>query len=1391
MTKNTEDALKKLINKSKAKIANNRADMVDTMVKNTMADLKRDRKRASWMSLGNKEKSETGIQKVFHNSDGHVWFWISESDYDNIFGTPAPKKLAPGVSDVEGLVIGDVLYTSPDGKKTLGNIRFWNMNAHDGAIKAAFPDPGICGRWHELEYLISDSHFEEGGTLYKAGKNGDWKNYPPIDGMECAVNHGGNDAHNGRYVCGQSAGACVGLVHNESWGKCAPGPPPDRAAAEGEACNYHHASLHAHGEGKPINKVCGAEAPRCDMWGNQTSGRCVKMETDWHSYHPDKQVVHGRKKDDHSFYQCPAGMLGPGCNNAVTGVESYNGTSDACKIGYYLYCYPDNNPPVSYRSYSSYYTDPEGVDGEAWAKTYGLSPVGFYKNSRLDSGASWSALTNDLNQWMVMYLGIPRAVHRIVTQGRADANQYVTEYKVQYKEKEEDPWTDVRNIQGSFIFTGNSQYGTQRVSNELEVPVFASYIKIIPVAWHSHISMRVGLDHAVPEGKSGIVAYDDTKETDSQYTTTMSATASTIATWAANVVKKTVASNAAGQCTIPPDASGKRVCKNGGQGESQFNSCTAKHEMWTDLKTNPVLRHFVDAWSGEDKTPLSISKYMASPKIANNQMGIGWLQIPTTDTNYLRGEWGSEPKVDGHSNNYPKRASEGGATDYTIDGSKRLTMLIVRKFSSDESKAIYDALQNQTAVSAPRAGASKIVSGHNFVFTKQGHISFIPPGKEIKKENQITYLNPFINPEHDNIHPESGGKAGIQADSVSDPLYVDEKQLNTMRGSTDDASNNSIGKFSGYQPSKKGVELVYAMGPKTVMNRALTYVLYTPANEDRLITTPAGPVDNAKALEAVGKSRYYLLYNPIHTLEFRRFFQSHLQATASGSTPPDTDLYYSVPSARTPYSAGAVKVQDPAGCRDLIDVPSYGTIIAKYCNAFQITGLRNASGFHDIKHYADPTCPFAMSNDSAFHAFATNSNVTQQSVREDYYKLKRNSTAYSSQQVGNSRIGSIEDQEPYSSLTWACESHYTDKNSSVMGWMKQSGMLDYNSKSFMKDLVNSVINTSTHKEVGQIASIQRIPSTTDDEGTIRPMTALELDNYLKKPEGVVGVHKWGLSKCIDPVKKITLCSTHVNVAGNIVNSNTTQSNFCGGDPEPDDPDEDPKEVEDDAAKKDNPDKPTLACEELGKVPECAEFGEEGEDAVYKEVDGKTIYTACCMHSNGTDMIECPVKEKGSCEPVNADLTIPPPEEDQTIEGGGDATATVSVADLSERIDKAMNVAVTSKNAYPDDLKIIDKADEILAETRILQGDATRLEAELEILDVTGNRTTFNTEVGNLAAKVIELEKIEKELVKLISDNYLFGQKKMYVFGAIGVIVLILFLLFFMRGGGRKVAPAAA
>jgi len=1360
MTKNTEDALKTLTNNSLAKIQNDKYDIME--IKNKI----RLEKRSSWLDLtiGNKEKSEGGIEKVHQHSNGNSYFHITQSYYNNVISGTQPTADVP-------IVHGDMLYTNPDGMKTLGHMRFWDMSTtkddDELIVNGGFPKTGLSGRWEDLEYLIENSRFKEGGTLYKGGKGGDWKTYPPLDEMECSASYGGNDSHNGRYTCGQSAGACVGYVHNESWGKCAPGPPGDRAAAEGEACNFHHSSLHAHGEGKPIYQLCGAEAPRCDMWGNQTSGKCVKIEI-MDNYHPNKNVTHGRKKDYTTLYQCPLGMNGPGCNNQTGGVASRQGTDPKCKIGYYLYCYGDPNPPEDRRTYSSKYPDEEGYP--VWS-------------SMLDNGRGWAAGGSDENQWVILYLGIPRNVRRIITQGRSDHAQYVTEYKVQYKEKEEDTWIDVKNIQGSLIFTGNRSYGDENVSNELQVPVFASYIKIIPVSWQGHITMRVGVDGNVPEGKSGIVAYGGTSvDVDSEYTTTMSSSGSTLKEWSDNVVKKTLAlSAAAASCTDDEgwQAQAPRLCTNGAPGQSNFNSCTAKEDMWIDLKTNPVLRHFVEAWKGEEMQPLSVSKYMTSPNLINNPNGIGWLRIPTTPTNLLRGTWGSEPGDANHSNNYPREKN----VDYNIDGSHLLTMLVVRKFSSDESKKIYDALQNQTDINPPRD--QKTVQGRNFIFTREGHISFIPPGGT--QADQIKYLNPYINIEHDIIdgQDEAGGKTNSASLSKSDPLHIDSEQTNTMAGN----GINGIGKFSGYPLGRKGIELIYAMGPKVVMNRALNYILYTPADENDLIDTETKFVDNDKALESIGRSRYYLLYNPIHTIDFRRFFQSHLQVNAVGKEFPDSVLGYTKPSVSTPYSAPSTKVHDPAGCRDYIEVPAYKTIIAKYCNAFQVTGLLNGSGKRHVKHYADPLCPFAMGSDSSFHAFVTNSNVTHQSTREDYYRLKRSSSAYYSVVVGNDRMDAAHRNSLFTSQIWACPGHgatstESQENDNIQGWMLESKMLEPDGKSFIKDIVNSIVNESSFAIEGKKRSISRIPSyKTADDDTLQKMTSSELKEYLTSDS-----EKWGGPICANPVTQINVCSSTVTVGGNVNNSSTEQTNICGGGGATEEDEEAEAAAATAAAAADagtvtDPDESKLECQKLTKVPKCAKYGIPDSDAVDKIIDGKTIWTACCLHSNGIDMIDCREEENGSCETVSGTM-VNPPEEGSTQQGVTAATLSTSLSNLSTRINKAANVAETAKNAYPDDTSIIEKAELVISTTNELITTVDSIRSEIETLDTTGRKVTVERSIGTLSDNVIDLEVIEQDLVKIIKDNYLFGQKKMYVLGAGGAIVLLIILFLFMRGGKK-------
>ena len=48
------------------------------------------------------------------------------------------------------------------------------------------------------------------------------------------------------------------------------------------------------------------------------------------------------------------------------------------------------------------------------------------------TSGGWSALTNDVNQWLQVDFGSSTTVTRIATQGEYGSNNWVTEYKLQY-----------------------------------------------------------------------------------------------------------------------------------------------------------------------------------------------------------------------------------------------------------------------------------------------------------------------------------------------------------------------------------------------------------------------------------------------------------------------------------------------------------------------------------------------------------------------------------------------------------------------------------------------------------------------------------------------------------------------------------------------------------------------------------------------------------------------------------------------------------------------------------------------------------------------------------------------------------------------------------------------
>ena len=728
-------------------------------------------------------------------------------------------------------------------------------------------------------------------------------------------------------------------------------------------------------------------------------------------------------------------------------------------------------------------------------------------------------------------------------------------------------------------------------------------------------------------------------------------------------------------------------------------------------------------------TPILSTKVMTSPANINN-FGIGWLKIPTTATNNLYASWGTSPADANHLDTRPTNGSDG---DYSINGGDMLTMLIARKFNSDESKKIFDALANQSRGTIGGSRKGKNVSGYNFVFTKQGHISFIPSDGT---SDQVTYLNPMINPSSDiSDTTEEAGDGGIGVSTDTGGKLEIKKtgsghnQSNTMDGD----GANGIGIYSGKMSYRGGRELVHAMGPKVVMNKASTYILYTPADQDVLLGS-----DKTAAEAAVDESKYYLLYNPIHSMEFRKFYQSLMQTNASLDDGPS----YTKPH----YTYGAtLTAHDPAGCRDVIPVPGIKTIFARYCNAFQVKGLRTNSAFHYLEHYADPVCPYILSETSAQQAHMTNTNTTHKSTREYYYRLTGTSTAYDSWNAGASAFSASRDDSVYNTLLWACPNHGIKSGNvddNIHGWIRSNGWLGKNSTSFIKDVIIGAINSGNWVGTNQSAlSINRIgEKDTQEEPQCRHVDV----TYLR-------------------------CESLVQAGGNITGGNIVQQNQCGfgrSDKEP--------------VKQGN-ERDKHECHTVLKVPDCPNWGTPGDDAKEITVGGKKVWTGCCQVSN--DLINysnCQPKNGGVCSNGYDGGQIAGGANEEYLEGSDEFLLTQSLQMLSRKITKASDVALTSKMAYPTDVFVTTKCDIIAEETTQQTGVVSNIQNDISSLSVNNNKTEIEGKISTLQDSVIETEQISKELVIYLANTYILGYKKMYVFGGIGLLIFLIILIALLK-----------
>ncbi|XP_013410409.1 lactadherin-like [Lingula anatina] len=126
------------------------------------------------------------------------------------------------------------------------------------------------------------------------------------------------------------------------------------------------------------------------------------------------------------------------------------------------------------------------------------------QRSRIDLGldavgnGGWSANFNDDKQWLQFDLGFSRKITGVITKGRQGYGtdqsrwQYVTAYRLQYGNATDDMSVYSDHDHEPEVFDGNWNPVTPQVQL-LDPPINARYIRINPVKWHNHVSMRADL----------------------------------------------------------------------------------------------------------------------------------------------------------------------------------------------------------------------------------------------------------------------------------------------------------------------------------------------------------------------------------------------------------------------------------------------------------------------------------------------------------------------------------------------------------------------------------------------------------------------------------------------------------------------------------------------------------------------------------------------------------------------------------------------------------------------------------------------------------------------------------------------------------------------------------
>lgn len=127
------------------------------------------------------------------------------------------------------------------------------------------------------------------------------------------------------------------------------------------------------------------------------------------------------------------------------------------------------------------------LDQHSASSVYGNDKPSYGHNTgTVDSTQGWSAGTNNTKQWYQIDCVVPVRIGGVMLQGRYNADQWVLTFKVSHSE-DGVSWSKLDRT-----FDGCHDRDTKEIIL-FDVSIYARYIRIRPITWHSHISLRADL----------------------------------------------------------------------------------------------------------------------------------------------------------------------------------------------------------------------------------------------------------------------------------------------------------------------------------------------------------------------------------------------------------------------------------------------------------------------------------------------------------------------------------------------------------------------------------------------------------------------------------------------------------------------------------------------------------------------------------------------------------------------------------------------------------------------------------------------------------------------------------------------------------------------------------